>query len=87
MFGDVGEPELLWLGGGELVSGPPVLVCDGAEVLVDRQAGLLPVAASFLPERGPPAVPLWGRRDTVRMTKVVGGPSFCCHREFIIRNA
>lgn len=60
VFRDIGQPELVGGVGNELVPGSPVLVGDGATVVVDRWAGLAAVAAPFFPERGPPVV---GRRD------------------------
>ena len=56
VLGDVGQPQLVRSDRGELVAGPPVLVGDGAQVVVDRRAGFLAVTAPLLPERGSPTV-------------------------------
>lgn len=56
VLGDVSEPELIRGVRGELVPDPAVLVCDGAEIVVNGRAGVLVVLAPFLPERGPPRV-------------------------------
>lgn len=59
----IGEPKLVRPVCGELVPDPPVLISDGAEVVVDRGARLLAVASALLSEHAPPAV---GRCDAPR---------------------
>src|SRR6218665_3853462 len=39
VLGDVSEPQLVELVSGELIPDPPVLVSDGAELLMNRSAG------------------------------------------------
>jgi len=56
VFGDVRQPELVRALSAELVPDATVGVGDGAEVVVDRGAGFLAIAASFLPESAPPRV-------------------------------
>ena len=56
VFGDVRQPELVRALGAELVPDATVRVGYGAEVVVDRGAGFLAIAASFLPESAPPRV-------------------------------
>jgi len=47
VLGDVGQPQLVRLGGGEVPFDP---------VVVDRRAGPFAVLAAFHPERGPPVL-------------------------------
>ena len=58
MFGDVRQPELVRALGAELVPDATVRIGYGAEVVVDRGAGFLGIAASFLPESAPPRSPV-----------------------------
>lgn len=56
MLGDVGEPQLVDGGGGELVPLAALVVGHDAQVVVDRRAGPLAVLAALLAERAPPAL-------------------------------
>ena len=56
VFGDVHQAQLIHGIGRENMPDATALIGDGAEVIVDRGAGLLVVAAPLLPERAPPAV-------------------------------
>ncbi len=56
MLGDVTDPQLVRRRGVELAPGTALLVSDGAQVVVDRRAGLLAAAATLLPEHRPPIV-------------------------------
>ena len=56
VFGDVHEPELVHSVGGTHLPGAAVLIDNGAEIVMNGRAGLLPVPAPLLPERAPPAV-------------------------------
>ena len=46
-LGDVGEPELVRAAGGELVPGPPVLIDNGAQVIVGGKSGLPTILPRF----------------------------------------
>jgi len=64
VLGDVGQPQLVRLGGGEVPFDP---------VVVDRRAGPFAVLAAFHPERGPPVLVAADPPHRPVTTAVAGG--------------